>query len=342
MLKLPKNNHLPIQKFVGVFNSTTNSELVFDIISLVWYPVNYYKISFGKQDTLCEKIFLLKKTLNLQANLNSNDLLNTIKSNNKNSVVIAIVNDITRYVPFRFLTPWFDVHLRGLSDSNKNKKIEFLSNNNLEDEPLYCINSTNKTIKITNEWYEYLYTNMQIIKDFTYWNLLQYLENRNPNIPNISQKLFEPVSRKLSTAREFWKIVINETGNIKCIYSNEVIKSNHFAIDHYIPWSFVTHDKLWNLIPTTSIVNSKKRNKIPSLQYFNTFAEVQYKATIIILSESPKSKYLEDYLLLFRINLKELNLLSLSDFQESLKTIINPLGQIASNSGFSSNWLYTE
>jgi len=328
-MPLPKNNSLPISKLAGVFNSTTNSykyfwllaiinivakkhrkkikfsELVVEIISLLWYPINYYNISFGKQDKLYEKIFSLRDALNLPVNLKRNDLLNIIKENHENAIISAVVKDITRYVPYRFLAPWFNNQLAGLSDSSKNQEIANLSNSKSKNKPFYRIDKINKTIEITDEWYEYLYANMQIINDFTYWNLLQYLEKRNPNVPNISQKLFEPVSRKLNTAREFWNTAINEVGNIKCIYSNEIIHPNNYAIDHYIPWSFVTHDKLWNLIPTTNQINSIKSNNVPAVKYFDKFAEIQFSATRIILSEYRSKKLLEDYLLLFRLNLDE-------------------------------------
>ena len=145
----------------------------------------------------------------------------------------------------------------------------------------------------------------------------------------------------MKTAKDFWNDVINETVNLRCIYSNEIIRPDNFVIDHYIPWSFVTHDLLWNLIPTSINVNSKKSNKLPALKYLDKFAEVQYLATRVILSKyRTKNSFIDDYLLLFHKNMEEFSLLSLNDFKKTLKETISPLGQIASNSGFCTNWIY--
>ena len=154
-IQLPKYSPLPIDKFTAVFNKTTNSykyfwllaimnniietgnkkfyfsDLVFEIISLIWYPINFYQISFGKQDKLYEKVILLRDALDIPVNASRNDLLNSIKLNKNNQTIISIVNDIIRYVPYRFLTPWFEEKLLELPDSQKNESIIFYSNNDL-------------------------------------------------------------------------------------------------------------------------------------------------------------------------------------------------------------------
>jgi hypothetical protein len=55
------------------------------------------------------------------------------------------------------------------------------------------------------------------------------------------------------------------------------LKPKDISLDHYVPWSFVVHDQLWNLIPTTKSVNSKKSDLLPSKKYLlqtkNLFSE---------------------------------------------------------------------
>lgn len=51
----------------------------------------------------------------------------------------------------------------------------------------------------------------------------------------------------------------------------------HYDIDHFIPWSFVMNDELWNLMPMDSSLNSSKSNRLPKWNpFFKTFAENQY------------------------------------------------------------------
>ncbi|MDY5576621.1 MAG: HNH endonuclease domain-containing protein [Lachnospiraceae bacterium] len=37
---------------------------------------------------------------------------------------------------------------------------------------------------------------------------------------------------------------------------------NDISIDHFVPWSYVAHDEMWNLNPTTKSINSSKRNNL--------------------------------------------------------------------------------
>jgi hypothetical protein len=48
---------------------------------------------------------------------------------------------------------------------------------------------------------------------------------------------------------EYWKIVFKELGFIECIFLGPNCILKEFAIDHFIPHAFVSHDLIWNLIP---------------------------------------------------------------------------------------------
>lgn len=114
-----------------------------------------------------------------------------------------------------------------------------------------------------------------------------------------------------------------------------------FSLDHFLPWRFVAHDLLWNIIPTPKNVNSAKSDNLPNLtQYFDPFATLQYSA-IHVIAATKKSQLLEDYILLFRVSsTNELQALSFQDFRQRLHDAIAPQFQIATNMGFSSNWSY--
>lgn len=60
-----------------------------------------------------------------------------------------------------------------------------------------------------------------------------------------------------------------------------------FDVDHFIPWSFVMNDELWNLMPMDSSLNSAKSNKLPKwYPFFKKFASNQYKMYELINNES--------------------------------------------------------
>ena len=46
------------------------------------------------------------------------------------------------------------------------------------------------------------------------------------------------------------------------------IDEEKYNVDHFIPWSFVMNDELWNLMPMDSSLNSAKNNRLPDWNDF--------------------------------------------------------------------------
>lgn len=72
----------------------------------------------------------------------------------------------------------------------------------------------------------------------------------------------------------------------------KIIKSS-CHVDHFIPWSFVKNDNIWNLVLSCSECNLKKNNKIPNYKYLikliernNKLFGDKYAAKIDILYHS--------------------------------------------------------
>lgn len=197
-------------------------------------------------------------------------------------------------------------------------------------------------IEINPDWFDYLNQHLKVLTGFCLWHLVTYIQKNNPNTPNIASKLFEPGHRDLKLARKFCRSVFVETGNLNCIYSGQPMQASAFSLDHFLPWRFVAHDLLWNIIPTPRNVNSAKSDNLPDLdRYFKSFASLQYNA-IQVIAATKKAQLLEDHLFLFKVSsTSELQLLSFQDFCQRLHDVIAPQFQIATNMGFSSNWSYT-
>ena len=68
--------------------------------------------------------------------------------------------------------------------------------------------------------------------------------------------------RKLGHVRKLWEGILDLT-NIIDVFKNESIKRASYDVDHFIPWSFVMNDELWNLMPMDSSLNSSKSNRLP-------------------------------------------------------------------------------
>lgn len=367
-MHLPNHQNLEVQKLSTVFKNTATaykfywfysllkmieqdkseiemSDLFVQMVVSVWYPHHYFKINFGIQDKLKDLAneALELSDLDLKIDTKESDIFqklsNFIAENPQHSFSKNLFK-LSDYVPFRFIRPWLDAEVKGLNDGKLNRKIQALATVGTTRKLPYYFD--NDKLIFDKDWFDYFQKHLKIMQDFCFWNLLNYLQKRNPNVPNIAAKLFSPTSkdRNLKSQHDFWQqILAIQNQPIRCIYSNEII-TKKYALDHFIPWSFVTHNQLWNLVPIPKPINSQKSNNLPKLDlYFEPFADLQFKAFHIGLQLNLK-KDLEDYLGVFNADLTQIRQLSEADFKTKLHQQIAPLSQIAANMGFTQNWIY--
>ena len=89
------------------------------------------------------------------------------------------------------------------------------------------------------------------------------------SLMKMKRKLLRPEEREpLTRQKKFWNKVIEIGGPIRCIYKDTPLGRNEYDLDHFIPWSFVSHNQNWNLIPADGSFNSYKSNRIPDLDYY--------------------------------------------------------------------------
>ena len=82
--------------------------------------------------------------------------------------------------------------------------------------------------------------------------------------------------RKLNRVRRLWEGII-DVCEVRDVFTGRPVAAKKYDIDHFIPWSFVMNDELWNLMPMDSSLNSSKSNKLPKWNpFFDTFSENQY------------------------------------------------------------------
>ena len=294
------------------------------MISNAWYTVNYFHISFGKQDRLQRAIETIKNCEPLTIDDKRDKILNhLINTNNKNS--LDQLKYFNNQVPHWFLSPWFP---------QMNRNDIYIASQGFKNQCLYSLNE--EQIEINEEWLKYINQNIKVLKDFCYWNLVIFLQAKNPNVPDIPNKLIKPALRNslINQRKNFWDIVVKELGSVDCIYTGKRLTIGNYAVEHFIPYSFVSHDLIWNLIPADKSFNSTKSDKLPTLdKYFNPFFLMQESAIKIVKEKTPNNKLLEDYLTIFS-DLEELDGLSECFTKDKFRDRLQPLITIASNNGF--------
>ncbi|WP_461099666.1 HNH endonuclease domain-containing protein [Telluribacter humicola] len=182
---------------------------------------------------------------------------------------------LLNYVPYRFLRPFFEQEVRGVPDQYINRRIIELANQSTRVPYRFLDNE----IELNDDWAIYLQQHQAILQGFIQWHLFKFLQKHNPNVVGLSEKLEKPGVRVLSRANKFWKEYLKSNPYLPCIYSTQIITSDNFSLDHFLPWSFVAHDQLWNIIPTPKSVNSAKSDWLPSVDlYLDQYATLQYNA----------------------------------------------------------------
>lgn len=346
---LPFSHNLPVNKLASAFTSTSATYKFYWLIAIIelveegnekikkrkiftrmisnsWYTVNYFHVSFGKQDIIQKAVEDILKAENLAIDIKK-DNLNKILETSGNNVTRQSLEHFNKNVPHWFLSPWFP-KINNESDGNQKKRI-YTSSQNFENGCLYGL--FDDEIVINPIWVSYLKSNSKLLKDFCYWNLSLFLQTRNPSVPDIPNKLIKPAIRSTLTKQrnEYWKIVFTELKSIDCIFTNKklIYDENNYALDHFVPHAFVSHDLIWNLIPIDKSFNSSKSDKLPSIdKHFDKFFELQKVAFEINKVNNSKSKYMDEFLTIFP---------SLDDFKkERYCEIIQPLITIAHNNGF--------
>lgn len=75
---------------------------------------------------------------------------------------------------------------------------------------------------------------------------------------------------------------------IRDFYTDEVLELGDVSVDHFIPWSFMYSDDLWNLVITSKSNNSKKSNKRVEKEYLDKLK--QQNEQLIHLLQDPSLK----------------------------------------------------
>ena len=322
----------------------TYEELVDEMIADAWYMVTEYHLNLGPKDTLENLVDLIKqKNPELKSCEKKSNILDYLR-NTKDREIISKKRTLTYNVPYRLQSPFME-NLKGKGwNVGEN---ELITKINQEKRLMYYFTALNglfTVIKIQKDWARYIQKNQEIIRGWLEYNMILYLQKRNPSVPGIADKLMPPQERKLEKVKKYWKLILT-LEPIREIYGGNVLDANDISIDHFVPWSYVAHDEMWNLNPTTKSINSSKSNNLPDWDiYFERLAHQEYQSYELMWRhdkvhaefEKCAKEHINSDDIRYRVYRKGLEY---QEFVGELKSIILPVYQSAQNCGFC-NWQY--
>jgi hypothetical protein len=319
----------------------TLRELAIEMAAIAWYPHTFFHLSFGLQDQLGSVLSRLDFSVD-ERSLGLAETQRRLRDAIATQYDAIGLESILRFAPYRLLQPFFEDALRGRDDVKKNRLTHDLANQAfMLDRPVLYrfVGVEDRAIELHPEWVKYIQGSLPIIEGWVLNHWTTYLQGRNPNTPAIPNKITPPLERSALKKQTFYWRAALEATPIRCLYSNEYLTPDRFALDHFIPWSFVCHDQLWNLVPVQREANSAKGNRLPAERYIKGFIDLQIEGlerTRLHLSEAEWEKATESFVSDLRISHEDLT--CPDRLRAAYLDTVPPLISLACRTGFSPNW----
>ncbi|MBR3428628.1 MAG: HNH endonuclease [Clostridia bacterium] len=266
---------------------TTFNDIIDEMICNAWYSVREFHIHLsglgpdGKvRDGLERAVLALSGLSDLASNASKVEIKNAIR---KYDLELKKAKEqLTNMVPYRAMAGFFaSAGVTAPWDSTV-KMRETISSFSYEVTALpYTLgekSKLSKEVRFHPDW-------MRMIQDYTVsilgwiqYEKVKWLQNNNPEVPGLVYKLLpmDEKMRKLGKVRNLWEGVL-EICPVSDVFTGKPVAAGQYDIDHFIPWSFVMNDELWNLMPMDSSLNSSKSNRLPQWEpFFSRFADNQF------------------------------------------------------------------
>lgn len=338
-----------LRKMDGVRSRFTFDELINEMIADAWYMVTEYHLRLGPlgiTDNLEEVVKYIHEKYGFAPAEKREKILEFLQEV-EDKRIIKYKSDLTLNVPYRLQVPFYDEINIARSMWNGSKKI-LISEINRQKRLIYYfarISGLRTIIEVDEVWAEYLLKHKEILKGWTQLKLIQYLQNKNPSVPGIADKIEAPISRDIERVRKYWKLIIQIDPFLRDIYGDILLKDEKISVDHFVPWQYVAHDELWNLHPTIKSINSSKSNSLPSWKlYFNSLGKLEYKAYELKNQNETLAREFQK-IAPYHLNNQQIRNqlyaegLDKNSFIERLEHVVKPVYESAQMSGFR-EWVY--
>lgn len=266
---------------------TTFDAVINEMICNAWYSVREFHIHLSGlqadgqvRDGLERAVLKLSEVSSLPANASKSEIRNAIAEYDQ--ILKPYKEQLTNMVPYRALAGFFRKSKTGANWNSVRRLTEYIAMINKEVVLLpYVLGESSKLKKeilFHPIWMKMIQDNTVSILGWIQYEKVKWLQNNNPEVPGLVYKLtpIDERMRKLNHVRKLWEGILDIKG-VQDIYTGKPIAFKQYDVDHFIPWSFVMNDELWNLMPMDSSLNSSKSNRLPEWDpFFDRFAANQY------------------------------------------------------------------
>ena len=264
---------------------TTFNEVINEMIANAWYSVLEFHIHLSGivlgevKDGLERAVLKLSDISKLPANASKVEIKNKIREHDKE--LKTEKEQLTNMVPYRALAGFFNKVDETADWESTRRMIAYIERVNKVNILPYTLGNSsklNKEIYFNPSWIKMIQDNTVSILGWIQFEKVKWLQNNNPEVPGLVYKLapMDEKMRKLNAVRKLWNAALS-LEPVADVFTGKQIDIKQYDVDHFIPWSFVMNDELWNLMPMDSSLNSSKSNKLPEWDpFFIRFANNQF------------------------------------------------------------------
>lgn len=223
-------------------------------------------------------------------------------------IVVQLTNELIDMYKEKIsnIPVWFDKAISNIDSKTVDKTIKKISNVlkvdvswrfmilDKETLSIYQLNKKQKYIEMTLEQSNALKAYNEILTQLFNYKWAQLLEKYNTQ-PRIVSKVKGSSDNKLkrnnlSKYKEILLLLYKD--EIRDFYTDEIISEDDISVDHFIPWSYMYSDDLWNLVITSKSNNSSKSNKPPKDRFIQKLEERNQRLLELIQDSKQKEELL--------------------------------------------------
>lgn len=159
----------------------------------------------------------------------------------------------------------------------------------------YAFDHNGEHFRLNPIVHSFMLNYQRLIVQLTNHHMARMIEELN-EVPSINYLLSKVESiAKRSTLRPFEKILLNYF-EASCFYCGKELtgRNRETHVDHFIPWSFVQSDNIWNLVLACNRCNSSKSDKLPEKTYLDQIIE-RNDSLVAETSDQETGKLLTNY-----------------------------------------------
>jgi hypothetical protein len=159
----------------------------------------------------------------------------------------------------------------------------------------YAFDHTTEKLRFNPAVHSFMMNFQRLIIHLTNYHMAAMIEELN-EVPSINYILGKVESiAKRSSLQPFEKILLSHFEG-RCFYCGKAFtgKIRETHVDHFIPWSFVQSDNLWNLVLSCNKCNSSKSDKLPEREYLDGIIS-RNEELIVINSDYQVLKLMKNY-----------------------------------------------